>query len=350
MDGMSVMSGNGTGGVNFGNYLNNAMAQELVVNTDSISAEFELSGVTSNFITRSGSNAVHGAFSGRYANTALQSRNLSADLIARGLTSGNRIKRIWDANPSAGGPLLRDRVWLFSSARHWGTYNYVAGLYDDLDPTALFYTPDLSSPAIQPVWHFNADARLTFQATTKNTISAYYHHQYTDFGTCFEPTRLTAPSGCASQHERSPVVCPGELELAADQSGVNRGGRDDHEPRTRPAAGIGTCRPISRPSRSCPQTSPGGRRPKDSAARRNNQSNYRASVSYVTGTHAAKVGLTLMQQWRCVGNERNNGVNYTFLNGAPNRLTQFAEPDHVSRARELQPRVFMHRTSGRSVG
>ena len=143
VDGMSVMSGNGTGGVNFGNYLNNAMAQELVVTTDSMSAEFELSGVTSNFVTREGSNAVHGSFTGRYASTALQSNNLSADLIARGLTSGNRIKKIWDVNPSVGGPLIEDRVWMFSSVRHWGTYNYVAGLYNDLDRTALVYTPDL---------------------------------------------------------------------------------------------------------------------------------------------------------------------------------------------------------------
>ena len=49
-------------------------------------------------------------------------------------------------------------------------------------------------------------------------------------------------------------------------------------------------------------------------------------MSYATGTHAAKIGLTLMQQWRVVGNERNNGVNYTFFNGAPSSLTQFAEP------------------------
>jgi hypothetical protein len=53
-------------------------------------------------------------------------------------------------------------------------------------------------------------------------------------------------------------------------------------------------------------------------------------VSYVTGTHAAKVGLTLMRQWRVVGNDRNNGVNYIFFNGAPNRLTQFAEPTRFS--------------------
>ena len=59
---------------------------------------------------------------------------------------------------------------------------------------------------------------------------------------------------------------------------------------------------------------------------RNNQSNYRAALSYTTGTHSPKVGLTLMTQWRVVGNEHNTGVNYTFSNGLPNRLTQFAEP------------------------
>ena len=201
VDGMSVMSGNGTGGVNFGNYLNNAMAQELVVTTDSMSAEFELSGVTSNFVTREGSNAVHGSFTGRYASTALQGNNLSADLIARGLTSGNRIKKIWDANPSGGGPLIEDRVWMFSSLRHWGTYNYVAGLYNDLDRTALVYTPDLSKPAIQPVWHVSADTRLTFQATPRNKINAYYHYQHTRFRNLFGAFAADGAVGVRAQQE-----------------------------------------------------------------------------------------------------------------------------------------------------
>src|SRR5207344_163565 len=53
---------------------------------------------------------------------------------------------------------------------------------------------------------------------------------------------------------------------------------------------------------------------------------YRAAASYVTGTHAVKVGLTLMHTWRVTGAEHNNGVNYTFSNSSPLRLTQFAEP------------------------
>jgi len=325
VDGMSVMSGNGTGGVNFGNYLNNAMARELVVNTDSLPAEFELAGVTSNFITRDGSNIVHGSFTGRYASSALQSRNFTPDLAARGLSSGNRIKKIWDANPAVGGPLVGNRLWLFTSARHWGTYNYIAGLYDDLDPGALFYTPDPSKPAVQPVWHVNADTRLTLQATPRNKITAYYHYQYSDFGTCFDPNRLTAPSGCAHNKNdpqwfaqtswTSPVTNRLLLEAGGTITAQNSSGRRDPGVPTDVSA-------ITELSTNFTWRAPTA----GFGGTRNNQSNYRAAASYVTGTHSAKVGLTLMQQWRVVGNERNNGVNYTFSNGVPNRLTQFAEP------------------------
>lgn len=325
VDGMSVMSGNGTGGVNFGNYLNNAMARELVVNTDSLPAEFELAGVTTNFVTREGSNTLHGSFSGRFTNGAFQSRNLTAARANRGLTSGNRIQKIWDANPALGGALIRDRVWLFTSIRNWGTYNYIAGLYDDLDPSALFYTPDLSKPAVQPVWHFNADTRLTLQATPRNKFSVNYHYQFTDFGTCLEANRLTAPSGCAHNKNdpqwfvqgswSSPLTNRVLLDAGGTITAQNSSGRRDHDSPARLSA-------ITESSTGFSWRAPAA----GFGGTRNNQSNYRAAVSYVTGTHTAKLGLTLMQQWRIVANDRNNGVNYTFFNGVPNRLTQFAEP------------------------
>jgi hypothetical protein len=63
---------------------------------------------------------------------------------------------------------------------------------------------------------------------------------------------------------------------------------------------------------------------------RNNQSNYRAAVSYVTGRHALKAGLTLLRQWRLTGTEHNTSVSYTFSNSVPSALTQFAEPTTYS--------------------
>ena len=41
VDGMPIINGSGNGGLQYGNYLNNAMAQEITFQTDSQGAEFE---------------------------------------------------------------------------------------------------------------------------------------------------------------------------------------------------------------------------------------------------------------------------------------------------------------------
>ena len=55
--------------------------------------------------------------------------------MAQGLKSGNRIDRIWDINPNVGGPIVKDRLWIYGGYRHWGTYNSVAGSFKDADFT-----------------------------------------------------------------------------------------------------------------------------------------------------------------------------------------------------------------------
>src|SRR5215212_3910004 len=122
MDGMPIINGSGSGGLQYGNYLNNALAQEITFQTDSHNAEYERASVYSNFIPKEGSNTFRGSFSTRYAGEGWQSANLDQNQIDRGLKSGNRINRIWDVNPAVGGPIIRDRLWIYSSYRHWGTY------------------------------------------------------------------------------------------------------------------------------------------------------------------------------------------------------------------------------------
>ena len=41
VDGMPIINGSGSGGLQYGNYLNNALAQEITFQTDSHNAEFE---------------------------------------------------------------------------------------------------------------------------------------------------------------------------------------------------------------------------------------------------------------------------------------------------------------------
>src|SRR5262249_1075126 len=49
-------------------------------------------------------------------------------------------------------------------------------------------------------------------------------------------------------------------------------------------------------------------------------------VSYVTGTHAIKVGISVEQGWNEAYEWVNHQMTYHFLNGVPNRITQFGTP------------------------
>ena len=58
--------------------------------------------------------------------------------------------------------------------------------------------------------------------------------------------------------------------------------------------------------------------------------NSRGSVSYVTGSHAAKMGFQTSHGTRWRGEYMNpDGVYYRFNNGVPNQITQRNKPDIV---------------------
>ncbi len=195
VEGMPIINGGGTGGLMYGNYLNNGLAQEITFQTDSHNAEFERATVYSNFIPKEGSNTFRGSVFGRWAGESWQSDNLSEEQMAQGLSTGNRIDRIWDINPNVGGPIVRDRLWIYGGFRHWGTYNSVAGSFKDADFTDIFYHPS-TEQNLFPVWHESAVARFTIQANQKNKFNVYTDWQYTYFGNCFVPSYLTAISAC----------------------------------------------------------------------------------------------------------------------------------------------------------
>src|SRR4030095_10881450 len=159
VEGMPIINGSGTGGLQYGNYLNNAIAQEITFQTDSHNAEFERATVYSNFIPKEVSNTHRGSFSSRYAGEGWQSDNLDDDLKSSGLTTGNRINRIWDVNPQLGRPILKARLWVHCPYSPWGSYNTVAQSFRDLDFSELFYVPS-TEQNLNAVWHQSAVARF----------------------------------------------------------------------------------------------------------------------------------------------------------------------------------------------
>src|SRR6516164_4648943 len=73
VDGMPIINGSGQGGLQYGNYLNNSLAQEITFQTGGNNAEFERGSVISNFILKEGSNQFRGSFQARFTNQSLES-------------------------------------------------------------------------------------------------------------------------------------------------------------------------------------------------------------------------------------------------------------------------------------
>ena len=103
------------------------------------------------------------------------------DLIARGLPadSQNRLSRLWSAEASVGGPIVRDRLWFHLGHTRSVADSFVAGLFADSDANDLNYTPVTTDPSRQTIFEslsVSSSLRLTWQATPRNKFSAYWDH------------------------------------------------------------------------------------------------------------------------------------------------------------------------------
>jgi hypothetical protein len=325
IDGMPIHNGLARGGGMFGFYLNNGMAEELSIQTSGVSAEYEVAGVRNNVIPKEGGNIFRGSFFTKYSSEALQSDNLSDDLIARGLTSVNPVDKIWDFNPAFGGPVIQDRAWFFSAFRHWGTYNKIAGLYYDKDPLDFVYTPDLSRQVVHDIYHVSQDLRLTTQVTQKNKINVFYEFQYSRYGKAYNPSATTAPEAYGYYRHRpqyliqaswsSPVTSRVLLEAggtlsANDYHGYRQPGLSDTVSSVLEMRTNMTFRAA----------------PSSYGFNRSNNYNYRGSASYVTGSHAFKAGFFLMHTWGYQTTEVNNATNLRLLDGVPVEVQVWATP------------------------
>jgi hypothetical protein len=328
LEGMPIINGEGTGGISYGNYLSNAMAQEITFQTDSHNAEFERASVYSNFILKEGSNAFRGSFFTRYAGENWQSANLDDEQRGRGLATGNRIKRIWDVNPAFGGPVVRDRLWAYGSYRHWGTYNTVAGAYQPLDFSALFYEPS-TEQSLFPVHHQNGAVRLTAQVSQRNKLNVYYNWQYSEYGNCFVPTYQTAVSACPVYKNNPQYIMQANWSApVTNKLLLEAGGTftpSDYHGYRQPGVSA-TQFSINDPLAPAGYPTTWGSSATGYGFHLSHQMNYRASASYVTGSHAFKVGASLMHAWRYTTQEPNNAVALSLRSRQPFSITEYATP------------------------
>lgn len=184
-DGMSWSSGQSTGGLGQRSFvINKVSVQETTVGTGPAGAESGHGGPPVNIVPKEGGDKFHGNVNFTGANTHFQSTNLDDSLRARGLTSGQNIKHIYDLGAGIGGPILHNKLWFWAGFGDWAALEFAPGNYFNATQNTLFYTPDLSRPAYTNTWNYAYDVRLTWQVSKKNKITAY--EGYEDFCLCFQ--------------------------------------------------------------------------------------------------------------------------------------------------------------------
>jgi carboxypeptidase family protein len=171
IDGMSVNGIEGDGAIQ--NYFNEGMFQEMSYQTSGLTAEVQSSGVRLNMIPKDGGNAFSGSTFFSMTPGRWQTDNYTPELARAGLQSPNRLDKMHDFNPSLGGPILRDRLWFFTSFRHWGVDQLISDSFYNLDPTRRTYQPDPSRQVVDDNLIKSGMARLTFQVAQKHRFAAY---------------------------------------------------------------------------------------------------------------------------------------------------------------------------------
>ena len=170
-----------TGTGEFSNFVpDTGSTQEITVDYGAVSAEQAFGGLRIDLIPREGGNTVRGTVFATGVNSAWQTSNLTQDLQNRGLPEPNEMKRAYDINPSIGGPILRDKLWNYTSARWQVNQNYIAGLYynaNEGDPTKWLYQEDRGRRGFFSLEQNGINTRFTWQAAQKHKVGFYYDNQ-----------------------------------------------------------------------------------------------------------------------------------------------------------------------------
>jgi hypothetical protein len=179
VDGLNVGAAFNGGGVS-GFIMDTGNAQELQLTLSGGLGEAETGGINMNIIPKTGGNTFKGQLFGSGAGSWSQGNNIDANLQSFGINNPATLHKAWDVSGSIGGPIKQDRLWFFATVRDFGSAQDVPGLYANKnagDGTKWNYVQDTSITTRNATGRTIFNGRATAQITPKNKIGVYFDHQ-----------------------------------------------------------------------------------------------------------------------------------------------------------------------------
>jgi Carboxypeptidase regulatory-like domain len=326
-------------------------SEEISFTTSGGLGESETGGMVMNVVPKTGGNALHGSAFYSGSGKKLQSDNSGGKVAAP-----TPLTKVYDVNGAIGGPILKDRLWYFATARTQGSTRVNANQFFNAnagDATKWTYAPVRDQPGFSDRTWENISGRLTWQVTPRNKIGGYWDEQWVcrkcegnTIGITTPPVvspeangpGQTLPLRVPQVTWTSPVT--NRLLLDAGFGGTYYGwGNFERDPN--PTHDL--IRVTEQCSTGC---SANGNRPgivyrsQDWGDNRTGSYIWKANLAYVIGQHSFKVGYqhTLMTDDR-TWETNSTDLWYRVNNGVPNQLTQTISP-WINNARAGWDAVF----------
>jgi hypothetical protein len=334
-DGVSLLDGLRVGNMYLSSNVSNMSFSPLLFDQVDIAVsgqtgESGTNGVLANMIPKSGGNVFQGAILGNGSAPSLQSSNITQRLIDRGLAGApSSLKKLYDVAGALGGPIKQNKLWFYLTARYFTNQSYIAGLFYPADPAAVIRVEDKSHQANLGTWTRDTNLRVTYAMTQKQKISAWYAYQRKQ-DPFWAINATVSPEAARITEWRTQLGTVTWSYVATNRLLFEAGVAPGASPDTILAqadrnAGIpiveqgGGVNPLAKPMTYRASTA---------ADMFDNvrQQSYKASVSYVTGTHSTKFGMDLQRGHFNRNNFANpfNDIQLRTLDFVPNQVTIFA--------------------------
>ncbi|HZR23540.1 MAG TPA: TonB-dependent receptor [Vicinamibacterales bacterium] len=189
VDGMIINGLQGDGAIQ--TYFNEGTNQEMVYQTGGGNVDSPTGGVKINMIPKEGGNRVSGSLFQGYETDKAQSSNMTDFLSSHGVTSLDKIGTYSDTDFTLGGPIKKDQVWAFGSVRLFTVNKPIAStiVSDGTIAGALNCLKGTISCAqgVDEQHQYSGLARLTWQISSKNKLSAYMDRIHKARGAAMSP-------------------------------------------------------------------------------------------------------------------------------------------------------------------
>jgi hypothetical protein len=344
-------------------------AAEVVTTTSGGLGEAEVGGPTLSIVPKSGGNRMAGQAYLSGVSKGMVGSNFDEELRAVLSVPGKLLKQ-WDFTGGVGGPIVRDRIWYYATARDEGQHRSIPGIFPNKnagDPNSWTYEPDTTRQARGAESFQLYSTRFTVQATPKNKFNFHWDLQVP----CNGAAAVNSADACRKQPDNAVVGALGLGGLSATTSPETsqylrtlvqnkqltwtmvatsrlllEAGLGSYVAKWGPFEAPGNnTRNLVRVTEQASRTynTPNGEvkslaglqyRSANWGEHLDNPNRWRATMAYVTGTHNMKIGYQGSYMVEDIENHGNDlNLAYTLNNTRPSQLTQtlrvFTQKDRV---------------------